>query len=48
MPRKPGIPKYSHHKASGQAIVRIDGLDHYLGPHDTDESRAKYDRLIAK
>jgi integrase len=28
--------------------VRIDGDDHYLGKHDTPESRAEYDRLIAE
>ncbi len=49
MPRKPGnVPAYSHHRSSGQAIVRISGRDHYLGPHDSPESREKYDRLIAE
>lgn len=42
------IPKYSHHKATGQALVRLDGKVHYLGRYDSDESRTKYDRLIAK
>jgi integrase len=41
-------PSYCLHKASGQAVVRIDGVDHYLGKHGTPESRAEYDRLIAE
>ena len=49
MSRKPGnIPTYSLHRASGQAIVRLSGRDHYLGPYDSPESREKYDRLIAE
>jgi hypothetical protein len=27
--------------------VRIDGKDHYLGKYGTDESRSRYDRLVA-
>jgi hypothetical protein len=47
--RKSGsIPAYSLHRSSGQAIVRICGHDHYLGPHNSSESREKYDRLIAE
>jgi site-specific recombinase XerD len=41
-------PSYCLHKASGQAVVRIDGTDHYLGKYGTAESRAEYDRLIAE
>lgn len=41
-------PSYCHHRASGQAVVRIDGTDHYLGKHGAPESRAEYDRLIAE
>jgi integrase len=41
-------PSYCLHKASGQAVVRIDGADHYLGKYGTPESRAEYDRLIAE
>jgi len=40
-------PSYCLHRASGQAVVRIDGKDHYLGKYDTPESRAEFDRLIA-
>ncbi len=42
------IPRYCRHKATGQAVVRIDGRDHYLGRHGTAASRAAYDRLIAE
>jgi hypothetical protein len=41
-------PSYCHHKGSGQAVVRIDGTDHYLGKYGTPESRAEYDRIIAE
>jgi integrase len=42
------IPKYRHHKPSGQAVVTLGGHDHYLGRWQTPESRAEYDRLIAE
>jgi hypothetical protein len=41
-------PSYCLHKASGQAVVRIDGKDHYLGTYGSAESHAEYDRLIAE
>ncbi len=44
--RKP--PKYSLHTATGQAKVRIDGEDHYLGPYGSEESKKLYDELIAR
>ncbi len=47
-PSKPKIPAYRLHKASGRAVVTLAGRDHYLGPHGSPESRAEYDRLIAK
>jgi integrase len=47
MPTK-RIPKYSLHKASGQARVCIDGRDHYLGPFDSPESHTRYRELIDK
>ena len=48
--RKPTqrTPSYCLHRASGQAVVRIDGKDYYLGKYDTPDSRAEYDRLIAE
>ena len=41
-------PKYRHHRASGNAVVKIQGKDHYLGTYGTKASKAKYDRLIAE
>jgi len=48
MARKCTIPSYRLHKASGQALVHIDGKDRYLGPHGSPESRAKYQELVRK
>jgi integrase len=49
MPRnKAVLPSYTLHKATGQARVRIDGKDFYLGPYDSAESREKYGSLIAR
>ena len=49
MPRlATAFPKYRKHKASGQAVVTLNGRDHYLGPHGTAASKAFYDRLIAE
>jgi hypothetical protein len=36
------LPKLTHHKASGQGDVRIDGKDVYCGPFGTAECRARY------
>ena len=41
-------PSYLLHQRSGQARVRIDGKDHYLGPYESPESRERYDALIAQ
>jgi hypothetical protein len=49
MPRLNGrIPKYRRHRASGQAIVTLNGRDHYLGPHGSETSKAEYDRLVTE
>lgn len=49
MPRlTASLPKYRKHRASGQALVSINGRDHYLGPHGTKTSRLAYDRLVAE
>jgi hypothetical protein len=42
------VPKYRHHKPTGQAVVTLSGKDHYLGPRKTATSRAEYDRLIGE
>ena len=41
-------PTYREHKATGQAVVTLNGKDIYLGRFGTQVSRAKYDRLIAE
>ncbi len=48
--RGPSIspPKYRKHKASGQAIVTLNGKDHYLGPHGTKASQQLYDQLVGE
>ena len=43
-----GIPSHCLHRPSGKAVVRLNGHDHYFGPHGTEESRLAYDRLIAE
>ena len=49
MPRQPGtVPKYCRHKASGRAVVRINGHDHYLGSYGSPESHERYARLITE
>lgn len=49
MPRlSQSLPKYRKHRASGQAIVELNGHRHYLGPHGTKASKVEYDRLIAE
>jgi hypothetical protein len=41
-------PSYLLHKPTGQARVRIDGKDHYLGCYGSPESRERYDDLIVE
>jgi integrase len=41
-------PAYKLHKASGQARVRIEGKDVYLGPFGSRESKARYAALVAE
>src|SRR5437868_4348702 len=41
-------PKYRHYKPKNLAVVRIDGRDHYLGRHNSAESRQLYYRLLAE
>jgi len=50
MPRSSAVatPKYRHHRATGRAVVTLNGRDHYLGPHGSKASRVEYDRLIAE
>lgn len=48
MPRAPRLPSYRLHKPSGQAVVTLAGHDVYLGPHNSPESRAEYNRRLAE
>lgn len=48
MPKALSRPAYTLHKASGQARVRIDGKDHYLGEYGSPKSRDDYEDLIAE
>ena len=41
-------PKYRKHRASGQAVVTLNGKDHYLGKYDSPESKDAYQRLLAE
>ena len=41
-------PGYLLHKATGQARVRIQGRDYYLGRHNSPESWKRYRQLIAQ
>ncbi len=41
-------PGYRLHKPTGQAVVRLNGRDFYLGAHGTPRSHERYDRLIAQ
>lgn len=49
MPSKPRkIPSYRLHKPTGQAVVRLNGRDFYLGKHGTEASQEAYHRRIAE
>jgi hypothetical protein len=41
-------PSYRHYKASGQAVVTLDGVDFYLGTHGTGGSKREHDRRISE
>lgn len=42
------VPKYSLHKPTGLAVVRLSGRDLYLGPHGTAESESRYESIVAE
>lgn len=56
MPRKPvnsespstKVPRYRCHKASGQAVVSLSRVDHYLGVYGSKESREQYQQVVAR
>ena len=41
-------PSYRLHKATGQAVVTLNGREIYLGKHGTKASKAAYDRKLAE
>jgi integrase len=48
MPKFSSVPNASHHKASGQAVVRLSGKDHYLGAWHSAAARGNYERLVSE
>jgi hypothetical protein len=44
--RKKQIPAYQLHGHTGQARVKIEGKDHYLGPFGSEESKQKYQEIV--
>ncbi|MFM7071068.1 MAG: site-specific integrase, partial [Planctomycetota bacterium] len=47
MPRlQQAVPRYRRHRASGQAVVTIQGRDFYLGTWNSKASKIEYDRII--
>jgi integrase len=42
------VPRYRRHKGTGQAVVRLQGRDIYLGKHGTAASREAYKRFLAE
>ncbi|MBI3467949.1 MAG: tyrosine-type recombinase/integrase [Planctomycetes bacterium] len=42
------VPSYRRHKASGQAVVTLNGRAFYLGPYGTKASKIEYDRLVGE
>ncbi len=42
------VPKYRHHKGSGQAFVQIKGKRHYLGSYGSPKSKEAYSRFVAE
>lgn len=48
MSRRKSVPSYLFHKPTGQARVRINGRDVYLGKFDSPESMAEYQRIVGE
>jgi len=42
------VPKYRHHKGSGQAFVQVKGKRHYLGAYGSPKSKEAYSRFVAE
>lgn len=48
MPRQPSVPRLTLHKASGQARIRHQGRDLYLGPYGDPVTLERYARFVAE
>lgn len=48
MSRTKKPPSYRLHKQTGQAVVTLNGRDHYLGKHGSEASREAYDRIVGE
>jgi integrase len=49
MPRLVNVPpRYRLHKGTGQAVVRVNGRDRYLGKYNSIQSREGYGRIVAE
>ncbi len=48
MPYTDHTPTYRRHRASGQAVVTIGGVDHYLGTYGSKASHTEYDHLLGE
>lgn len=42
------VPKYRHHKGSGQAFIQVNGRRHYLGKWDSPKSKERYAAFVAE
>lgn len=42
------IPRLTKHRATGQAVVRLNGKDHYLGKYGSAAAKRKYNQLISE
>jgi integrase len=42
------LPKYRLHRPSGQAVVTLNGFDHYLGTHGSEASKQAYQRKVSE
>ena len=45
---KTNVPKYRHHKATGQAFIELGGHRFYLGKHGSKASKEEYQRRLAE
>ena len=48
MPRTTKPPAYRLYRRTGQAVVTLNGQDHYIGRHGTKVSRDAYDSLVGE